>query len=248
LKAHVEAYEAAARAAHRAVLIMCGTALALLGLARTPKLVVDKLSSVSGLEVAAPGDRLPVPSYAVVLGLVAIPVLVHWCHRRLTRALRLRREVEPLVAGLPDVDAVAERLAPPLLGSPAARRTSWVVRAEARLAAAAVALIPVIAAGMMLWDYSHKFSFGEHLARFNGPFALWVTAAGNDVVRPEAFDSITSQYHPALLPWWQPWVYLGLLVWAVVLLVDGGLRLGGRGDGLGPVTAVWRRPALFGIR
>ena len=91
---------------------------------------------------------------------------------------------------------------------------------------------------MILWDFSHKFSFGD--GRFNGPCALWVTAAGGQVVKPATFDSIPSQYHPALFPVWQPWLYLVLALWAIVLLTDACLRLCGRDNGIGSVAA-WLR-------
>ena len=239
LKVHVEAYETARHATHRAFLIMCGTSVVLLGLARTPKLVINKFGSVFGAEVATPpNDRFPISSYAIVLGLVAIPILVQWCYRKLVHALRLRSAVQQLADGPPDAAALTERLAPPLLGSLAARSASWVAWAAAVLTVVVAALIPIVTSLMMLWDYSHKFTFSEKLARFNGPFALWVTAAGGDVVRPDKFDGIASDYHPALLPWWQPWVYLVLLLWAIVLIIDGTFRLGGRINGV-----LSRRPA-----
>ena len=225
LKDHVEAYEAARHATHRAFLVMCVTSLVLLGLARTPTLVINKFGTVFGTEVGSV-DRFPISSYAVVLGLVAIPVLVHWCYRKLTYALRLQRALAALAEGLPDAAASAERLAPPLVGSAVGRGASWVARAETWVLLSVVAAAPIVTSLMLLWDYSHKFSFDAEHARFNTPFALWITAAGEGVVRPEKFDNITSGYHPALLPWWQPWVYLVFVLWSIVLLFYGGIQLG----------------------
>jgi hypothetical protein len=197
--------------------------VALLAAARTPTLVLGKVVPGLGAEVQASGGPLPAASYAVVCGLVAIPLLVCWCYWSLTHALGLRGAVCPLVAaGSPE----AERLTEPLRGSAAARERSWVARRFAGAALAAAGLVPVACDAMLLDDYSRKFSFGGDLARLNGPYRLWATAAGAGGARPERFDNVPSDRHPSLYPWWQPWACAALLLGAALLLWGAYRQLG----------------------
>jgi hypothetical protein len=225
LKEHIEAYESARRMVHWAFLITGVVSFALLGMARNPKLALDELVPWLGAKVKASGGTIPVASYAVVLGLIAIPVLMHWCYKTLTVALGLRQCVSQFIK---EPTAESERLRWPFWGSDVMRQRSLVARWESAFTLLIAGAGPIICSVFLLADYSHKFKFDltGNLKRYNEPFALWHTASGDDVVRPQTFDSVQNDYHPALLPIFQPWLYLVLLCWASWLMWDAYRQLG----------------------
>ncbi len=213
----LSSYEKAVTTAHRALFILCMVSGVCLALARTPSLVAEKVGSIAGAEVKA--QSFPVSSYAVVLGLLVIPILVQWSYRTVTRAVTLRLAVEPS-GSMQTNELVNEQLALPLLGSPGAWRASYIARCEIVLVLVVVAVGPIICDCMLLWDYSNQFSFSEDMKAFKGPWGLWFHSPGGGAVRPIAFNNVTSSFHPALLPPWQAWVYLTLVFWAAILIYD----------------------------
>ena len=224
LNDNLEVYEVARRSAHRAFFLTGVVSLALLGTARTPTLVLGKIVPGLGAEVSAEGGSLPLASYAVVCGLVVIPLLVCWCFGALTYALGLRETISPLVTNMCGPER--ERLTEPLLGSAAVRARSGVARWFAGVAIFAAGAIPITCDMMLLVDYSGKFSFGRGLTQFNEPQALWFTSTGPGGTRPESFDGFRSDRHPSLFPWSQPWLYLGMLIGAALLIGSVYRQLG----------------------
>lgn len=218
LKDALEAYKKTLTAARRALFILCVVSGICLAVARTPSLVAEKVASAGGTELKSPG--IPAGSYAVILGLFAIPVLVQWSYREVTRAVYLRSALVP-----PDSPPMTrfqdEQLALPLFGSPTAWRASVIARCEAVLLLIVVAFGPLVCDYMLLWDYSNQFSFPDDLKAFSGPWGLWFhSPAAGQVVKPTAYNNVSSAFHPALLPPWQAWLYLALLIWAAILVFD----------------------------
>jgi hypothetical protein len=210
----LKAYETGVRSAHRALLVLCVVSAVCLGLARTPSLVAEKLPSPGGFEFKAQG--IPAASFAVVLGPLLMAMLTQWCYRAVTRSIGFRTALTAggaAATGTPE----DERLALPLLGSPTALRSSRVARCEIVFLLSLVGIGPLICGIMLLWDYSSQFRFSQQ--EFNSPGGLWLHWP-HGVLRPNTFNGIASSYHPSLLPPWQPWLYLALLIWSAILICD----------------------------
>jgi hypothetical protein len=167
----------------------------------------------------------PAASYAAALGPPLVAAMLAWSWWTLNRALGLRASLLP---GLPAGSPERERLSEPLKGSEAMRRRSRGARWVAAAVLFGAGAVPLVCGGMLLWDYSHKYAFdpGGPLARFNGPFRLWLVPAGEDVVRPRWYDGVESAFHPAHLPLWQPWLYLAALAVTAALLGSAYRQLG----------------------
>jgi hypothetical protein len=209
LKDNIEAYETARKSAHRMVLITCVMSLVLLGVARTPALAATKIE-LFGVSIE---EGLPLVSYTVALGLFVIPVLIDWSYRALARSIGLRSALLSSTGAQLADGPERERLAPPLLGSPSIRQASRWARYEGVAILIAAAAIPLVCDAFLLADFSYKFSFGDRPIRV--PRDLWFHFPGG--VKPLAFDNVQSPFHPVLLPPWQPWLYLLLLLASCVL-------------------------------
>jgi hypothetical protein len=209
-----KAYETKHRMVGRAVLIWCVVAITFASFARVPTLVTEKLPAVGGVELK--GEGFPAGSYAVVLGPFIIVALAQWSYRKFTRCLGLRQALTASCGCLRS-RPVEEQLVLPLLGSPAMLRQSRIARCETLLALFVGGMVPLVCQGMLLWDYSYQFHFVNEL--FNHPSGLWFHWA-KGVLRPTTFNGGASSYHPSLLVPWQPWLYLALLVWSLILVCD----------------------------
>jgi hypothetical protein len=167
-----------------------------------------------GLEIGLKGS--PFGSYAVVLGLLFIPVFVFWSYAALTAALGLRHSLldhSGPALGHPD----RERLRSPLLGSPFIRQDSpvawWVGMATVYVAA----LIPLVCDGLLLVDYTFHFDVAgaRHL-----PLGLWFGFWDTQGLKPTSFRGVSSDLHPLLLPPWESWFFLMLLAVSCVVTLS----------------------------
>jgi hypothetical protein len=213
LKSHVEAYESARTSAHRIVLVTCFVSLALLGIARTPGIKISKLEQW-GIAFARPQSDLKTDpilvelfpgSYAVVLGILLIPVLIHWSYAALTAALGLRSS---LLAGSALGRPESERLRTPLVGSPLIRGDSRVAWWAAIATILVASFTPIVCDALLLSDYTLKFAF-------DCPRTLWFGFPGPS--RPSKYFDVPSDFHPTFLPPYQSWFCLLLFVDSLVL-------------------------------
>jgi hypothetical protein len=211
LKDHIEAYEVARKSAHRIVLITCLVSSVLLGVARTPALAATKIE-IFGVSV---GGGLPLVSYAVVLGLLVIPMLVDWSYRALAQAIGLRSTLLSSTGNRLANGPESERLAPPLVGSPAIRQTSRLARYEAVAILIVAGVIPLGCHAFLLADFSYNFSFGDPAIKV--PRDLWFKFPGTGGVKPLKYSNVESPFHPVVFPPWQAWLYLLLLLVSCVL-------------------------------
>jgi hypothetical protein len=226
LKSHVEAYESARTSAHRIVLITCFVSLALLGIARTPGIKISKFEQWGVAIERQRGSALdsvreelfPPGSYAVVLGLFLIPVLVHWSYATLSAALGLRCSLlDPSDRALGRAEG--ERLRAPLVGSPFIRRDSPVARWAGMATVLVAGLLPLVCDGFLLGDYTLHFEFAQpaEAAPINVPVALWFAFPGTQGLKPTSFFGVQSNLHPVLLPPLQSWFCLVLFAASCVL-------------------------------
>jgi hypothetical protein len=215
----LKAYESAVHGFNRAALILCVFSAVCLGLARTPTMETEKLAPPGGVEFRGAGAGIPAGSYAVVLGPIAIAAGIQWCYRAAARCAGLRSSLISVTsAPAGTVEPVKdERLALPLRGSPIIWRYSRIARCETYFLLLIVGAGPLVCGYMLLWDYSHQFHFSQ--VEFNTPWGLWF-GWPREVLRPDMYNNVHSNYHPSILAPWQAWLYLGLLLWSALLIWD----------------------------